>query len=223
MLKICLILSFILFAADLRAQEKTTPDTKSSSPTQVKKANSRPTAVKSEPYDNMPVAELAKQCVRLETEAGLIELELFPESAPTTVRNFLNLTALKAFDTTTFSRVVPNFVVQGGNVSTRLQVTPELMERVRKTVPDEPNQIRHERGIVSLARSEEPNSGTSHFFILLNEAKHLDGTFTAFGRVITGMEIVEAINQMPVNGEKPTKPVRLTKTTIFQCPAPKTP
>ena len=62
---------------------------------------------------------MASQCVRLETEAGNIELELYPEQAPETVRNFLNLTALGLYDTTTFSRVVPGFVIQGGNLATR--------------------------------------------------------------------------------------------------------
>jgi peptidyl-prolyl cis-trans isomerase B (cyclophilin B) len=187
-----------------------------------KKTNSRPaeTAPK-EPFDNAGVEKMHDQCVRLETEAGIIELEMFPENAPETVRNFLNLVSIKAFDTTLFSRVVPDFVIQGGNVSTRLQKTPELMERARRGVRDEPSLVKHERGILSLARSDEPNSGTSHFFILVREAPNLDGKFAAFGKVTKGMEIVDAINKMPVEGEKPLKPVRLTKASLIPC-APKT-
>lgn len=223
MLKILSVFFVLIFALNFRAQERSVSETdKPPVSGAAKKANARPGKTKAETFDSVPASELAQKCVKLETEIGLIEMEFFPEAAPATVRNFLNLTAMKAFDTTTFSRVVPNFVVQGGNISTRLQISPELAERMRKTVPDEPSQIRHERGIVSLARSDTPNSGTSHFFILVNEARHLDGTFTAFGRVINGMEIVEAINKMPVSGEKPEKPVRLTKATIFPCPAPKT-
>src|SRR6476620_12093410 len=92
-----------------------------------KKTNSRPqvsptpadASAKPEPFDNTDIKTMAGKCVRLETEAGNIELELYPEQAPETVRNFLNLSALGLYDTTTFSRVVPGFVVQGGNLATR--------------------------------------------------------------------------------------------------------
>jgi peptidyl-prolyl cis-trans isomerase B (cyclophilin B) len=160
---------------------------------------------------------MGAQCVKFETEAGIIELEMFPESAPETVRNFLNLTANGAFDTTTFSRVVPDFIVQGGNLTTREKITLELVKRARRTIPDEPNLIKHERGIISMARSDSPNSATTNFFILLGAAQHLDGTFAAFGRVTRGMEIVDAINKMPVEGDKPTKPVRLNRATVKPC------
>jgi peptidyl-prolyl cis-trans isomerase B (cyclophilin B) len=162
---------------------------------------------------------MAAQCVKFETEAGIIELEMFPESAPETVRNFLNLVAKGVFDTTAFSRVVPNFVVQGGNISTREKITTELYNRARKTIPDEPSLIKHGRGILSMARSDEPNSATTHFFILVREASELDGKFAAFGRVTSGMEVVDSINKMRVEGDKPIKPVRLTRAALFRCPA----
>lgn len=219
-----LLTLLIMFAAIVKAQENPPAmKVETSAPQTSKKANRRPvTTAPSEPFDNATVEILAKQCVKLETEEGLIELEMFPEAAPATVRNFLNLAAIGAFDTTNFSRVVPNFVVQGGNVSTRLKTTPELIARMQRVIPDEPNQVRHERGIVSIARSSEPNTATSHFFILVNEARHLDGTFAAFGRVTSGMEIVDAINKMPVTGDKPAKPVRLIRATISPCPVQKT-
>lgn len=222
MLRILILFIFcsIIPVAAVKSQED--PPTVKPSPTALpdsKKANRRPTAAPSEPFANATVQMLAKQCVKLETEAGVIEAEMFPEAAPETVRNFLNLAALGAFDTTTFSRVIPNFVVQGGNVSTRLTVTPEIIARMQRTIPDEPNQILHERGILSMARSSEPNTATSHFFILVNEAPHLNGTFAAFGRVINGMEIVDAINKMPGTGERPAKSVRLNRATVASCPA----
>ncbi|NJM52919.1 MAG: peptidylprolyl isomerase [Blastocatellia bacterium] len=83
---------------------------------------------------------------------------------------------------------------------------------------DEPSLIKHERGIVSMARGDEPNSASTHFFILVGEAKHLDGKFAAFGRVTKGMDVVDAINKMPVVEQKPEKPVRLLKATIVACP-----
>lgn len=187
-----------------------------------KKANARPAptpkAAPSEPFDKASVQKMAEQCVKLETEAGIIELALLPETAPETVRNFLNLVAKGAFDTTTFSRVVPGFVVQGGNLSTREKITPELDKRSRRTVPDEPNSVKHERGVVSMARASEPNSATTHFFILVGDARHLDGTFAAFGRVTSGMDVVDNINKMPVEGDKPTKPVKLKRATAAPCP-----
>ena len=208
---ICLmLLSISVFAQPAAA--KPTP-----TPTASTKVNQRPTNKATEPFENATVEMMGKQCVKLETEAGVIELEFFPESAPETVRNFLSLVATKAYDTTRFTRVVPNFIVQGGNISTRDIKTPELMQRARRTIADEPNQIKHERGILSMARPETPNGASTHFFILLRNSPHLDGLFAAFGRVTSGMEIVEKINNLPVEGDKPVNPVKLTRATIFPC------
>ncbi len=143
---------------------------------------------------------------------------MFPESAPETVRNFLNLVAIGAFDTTLFNRVVPGFVVQGGNLWTRAGgITRELGARGRRTIPDEPNKILHERGILSMARGDEANTATTNFFILVGEGSHLDGKFAAFGRVTKGMEVADAMNKAAVTEEKPEKPVRLSKASIFPC------
>src|SRR5262249_52522262 len=147
-----------------------------------------------------------------------IEMELYPEQAPETVRNFLNLVSTGLFDTTTFSRVVPGFVIQGGSLATRDgKWTNELAARSNKSVPDEPNKILHQPGVVSMARTDTPNSATTHFFILVAEAPYLDGTFSAFGRVTKGMEVVEAINKAPVTAEKPEHPVRIRKAITFGC------
>lgn len=128
---------------------------------------------------------------------------------------FLNLVATGALDTTTLSRVVPGFVIQGGDLYTREgKVTAAIGQRARKTVPDEPNKILHERGIVSMARSEEPNSATTNFFILVDSASNLDGKFAAFGRVTKGMDVVDAINKAPVVEEKLYKPVRIKKASV---------
>ncbi len=222
---ICLFV--LVTAAD--AQEKP-PDQKVKEPVPKteKKVNKRPAAqlpkaAKSDPFEKATVETMAAQCVKFETEAGIIELEMYPESAPESVRGFLNMAATGALDTTTFSRVVPGFVIQGGDLFTSQKMTAELDKRARRTLPDEPSQIKHERGILSMARSDEPNSASTHFFILLREARTLDGSFAAFGRVTKGMETVEAINKMPVEGETPTKPVRITRATVAPCPAPPKP
>jgi peptidyl-prolyl cis-trans isomerase B (cyclophilin B) len=195
------------------------------SPTPPAKANARPTpspTAKAEPFDKADAKTMAAQCVSLDTEAGLIELEMFPESAPASVRNFLNLAATGLFDGTTFGRVVPGFVIQGGNMWSREggKVSREIGDRARRTVPDEPNNILHERGIVSMARPDEPNQATTDFFILVAAAPYLDGKFAAFGRVTKGIEVVDAINKAPVTEEKPEKPVRVKKATVASCVAP---
>ncbi len=217
--KFVLILIFCpaMSSFDIAAQEKPA-ETEVVKP--VKKANQRPVAEpsKAEPFDKATVEAMAKQCVKFETEAGTIEMEMFPEGASESVRNFLNLTTTGAFDTTTFSRVVPGFIVQGGDLYTRREkMTVALGNRARKTLPDEPSQIKHERGILSMARADEPHSATTNFFILLSSAPHLDGTFAAFGRVTKGMETVDAINKMPAENEKPKNPVRITKATVEPC------
>ncbi len=174
-------------------------------------------AIAPEPFDGATVEKLSVQCVTLETEAGVIEIEMLPETAPETVRNFLNLVAIGAFDTTTFSRVVKGFVIQGGNLATHENITQALALRSRRTIPDEPNAVKHERGIVSMARPEAPNSASTNFFILVDTASQLDGKFAAFGRVKKGMEVVDAINNARVENEKPEKPVRITRASIVAC------
>jgi peptidyl-prolyl cis-trans isomerase B (cyclophilin B) len=214
-------ISFLLFAifaclaGDVSGQQVTpTPE--------APKANARPAPaadVKPEPFDKADVKAMASQCVSLETEVGTIELEMYPEHAPESVRNFLNLAATGLFDGTSFDRVVPNFVVQGGNMWSREggKVSREIGARGRRTVPDEPNKILHQRGVVSMARGDEANTATTNFFILVNSAPYLDGKFAAFGRVTKGMEIVDSINKAPVTDEKPEKPVRLKKATVGPC------
>lgn len=208
------LISLALFSAVSLGQE--------TAPTPaVKKANTRPTEVSiatAEPFDKADVKTMASKCVSLDTEAGVIEIELFPESAPESVRNFLNLSATGLFDTTLFGRVVPGFVVQGGSVWTRTGgLTSAQAARARRPLQDEPNKILHERGIVSMARGDEPNSAKTSFFILVDRGEHLDGKFAAFGRVTRGMDVVDAINKAPVVDEKPEKPVRVRKASVTTC------
>jgi len=190
-----------------------------------KKANARPrpdaaTTAKPEPFEKADVKTMAEQCVRLETELGNIEIELYPEQAPETVRNFLNLVATGMYDTTTFNRVVPNFVIQGGKLSTRESgMTAAIETRSEKLIADEPNKILHQRGVVSMANSGEPNSASTQFFIVETDASYLDGKYSAFGRVTSGMNVVDDINRRPVINERPDKPVRLKKAIVFPCAA----
>ena len=185
-----------------------------------KKANARAAATpveSTDPFDGASVEKMGNQCVTLETELGAIEIAMMPEVAPEAVRNFLNLSATGAFDTTTFSRVVKGFVIQGGDLQTSQKWNAELAKRMMHHLPDEPGLVKHVRGIVSMARTEEPNSATTHFFILVNAAPHLDSKFAAFGTVTKGMEVVDAINQAAIDGEKPKNPVQINRATVTQC------
>ena len=204
------------------AQTKQEATPKQEEPPAAKK-NARPEAeaqATPEPFDKSTPEQMTGHCVTLDTEAGAIVVEVLPEAAPESARNFLNLAAAGAFDTTTFSRVVKDFVVQGGNVTTREQVTPELLRRAARKVPDEPNAVKHLRGVVSLARPSEPNMATSHFFILLNDSPHLDGTFAAFGRVTSGMDVVDKVAAGELDGEKPKTPVRIRRAAVARCTPP---
>ncbi len=204
-----LITLLILLSVSVFAQQTSEPT----------KSNNRPEPqAAKEPFDGASVEEMAKQCVSLDTESGLIVAEMFPESAPESVRNFLNLAATGMLDTTTFSRVVPDFVIQGGDLYTREgEITRAIGLRARKVVPDEPNKILHERSILSMARGDEPNTATTNFFILVDSASYLDGKFAAFGRVTKGMDVVDTINKADVTDEKPAKPVRIKKATVAPC------
>jgi len=209
-------LALLLFAVGaVRAQQPVEPNPGLQEP---KKANERAEPARpAEPFDDASVDELAGHCVSLETELGTIEIGMLAEMAPEAVRNFLNLASLGAFDSTSFSRIVPGFVVQGGNMSTHQNLTQELYQRSQKTVPDEPSIVKHVRGILSLARPDEPNSASSHFFILVGDGPHLDGKFSAFGKVLGGMEVADQINKAPATGEKPDQPVRIQRALVKRC------
>ena len=215
--------SAMFIAPALTAQNATSPQTPGAV-APPKKINARPakpptnaSATTGEPFDGATLAQMASECVRMETEVGVIEIEMLAEAAPNTVRNFLNLAATGAYDTTVFHRIVKDFVVQGGNLATRSAMTPALAQRARRTVPDEPNYVKHVPGIVSMARSDQPNSATTSFFILVGDAPHLDNKFAAFGRVRRGIEVAEEINRAPAEGEKPIKPIQLIRASTAPC------
>ena len=207
--------STIAMAPILTPAQNPTPSTDA-----LKKANTRPAdpkPVQADPFEGASVEKMTGQCVTLDTESGLIVIEMLPKAAPETVRSFLNLAASGALDTTIFSRVVKDFVIQGGNLSTSEKWNNELAKRMDRHLPDEPSDVRHVRGIVSMARSEQPSSATTHFFILVGNGPHLDGQFSAFGRVIRGLEVADAINRAPAEGETPAVPVRIKQATVAPC------
>jgi len=210
--KAALIVFSLLLLTNARAQSNAASEPP-------KKANARTTVETpvAEPFDGASVEKMAAQCVTLDTELGPIDIAMMPEVAPESVRNFLNLSATGALDTTTFSRVVKGFVIQGGNLQTSEKWGEALARRMTHKLSDEPGLVKHVRGIVSMARTEEANSATTHFFILVAPAPHLDSKFAAFGSVTKGMEVVDAINQAPGESEKPDKPVKINRAIVNPC------
>src|ERR1051325_6574699 len=170
MLKVSSVLAALLCVVSLgagaRAQDvEKTPTTQQAEPVQPKrppraaeepKKNARPSEdAKPEPFDKAAPEEMSRQCVTLATEEGNIEIEMLAEAAPESVRNFLNLAATGAYDTTVFSRVIKGFIIQGGDLSTREKITPDLARRASRRVPDEPSEVKHVRGLVSMARTAQ--------------------------------------------------------------------
>jgi peptidyl-prolyl cis-trans isomerase B (cyclophilin B) len=131
---------------------------------------------------------------------GDVMLELYPELAPETVANFLRLARDGFYDGTTFHRVIPGFMIQGGDPNSRDR-DPRNDGRGGPgySIPDEPSPAPHTRGAVSMANDGRPDSGGSQFFIVHEDARHLDGQHTVFGRVIDGMAVVDAITAVEVD------------------------
>lgn len=167
-----------------------------------------------EPFVAASVAEMAGQLVVLETSFGDITLELFPDRAPNHVRQFLRLAASGVYDGTSFHRVVPGFVIQGGYLATRKEPLDERQQGYVRTLEPEFNATKHERGILSMARGAELASATSSFFIVLAPADSLDGKYTAFGRVAGGIDVIEKIEVAPREGEAPMTRIEVTRARL---------
>ena len=131
--------------------------------------------------------------VTLETTAGVIKAELYPEVAPNTVNNFLSLVQKGFYDGTIFHRVIPGFMIQGGDPEGTGMGGPGYGIRGEFAAKGVVNNLNHTRGVLSMARSQRPNSAGSQFFIMVADAPHLDGQYAAFGKVIEGMEAADAI------------------------------
>ena len=146
---------------------------------------------------------------------GRSPIELFPDKAPGHVRNFLRLAQSGVFDGTAFHRVVRGFVVQTGSLGSRGPLTEKQQKFVR-TLPPEFNDTKHVKGILSMARGDDPASASTSFFIVTGDASSLDGKYTAFGRVVDGMAAVDAIEQAPVNGEAPVTRIDLVRVRVLK-------
>jgi peptidyl-prolyl cis-trans isomerase B (cyclophilin B) len=170
--------------------------------------------VEPEPFLTETVEDLAKYRVVLETTLGPITLGFLPDRAPGHVRNFLRLASLGAYNGTTFHRVVRGFVLQGGMLNTRTDAVPQRVQQYVRMLAPEFNDTPHVKGTLSMARTDDPGSASTSFFICTGPAPSLDGKYTVFGHVVDGMGVVEAIDAVPVDGEAPTQRIEVTNVTV---------
>ena len=137
-----------------------------------------------------------------------MKLELYPEKAPITVANFEKLVEEKFYDGLTFHRVISGFMIQGGCPKGDGTGGPKDKIKGEFSANGVPNDLKHTRGVLSMARAMDPNSAGSHFFIMHRDAPHLDGQYAAFGKVVEGMEAVDEIAACETDyNDKPLKPV----------------
>ncbi len=178
--------------------------------------------------DAPAAAPVAHPEVVIEVEGyGPIRIELLPEKAPKTVANFLELAGKGFYDGTTFHRVVPGFVIQGGDPNSKNRdPRDDGGGDAGYKIPDEPNDHRQVRGTVSMANAGRPNTGGSQFFIVLADQPDLDGHYTAFGRVKEGMDVVDRITTVETDvygrhgtRDRPRENVVIRSATV-QPPAP---
>ena len=180
--------------------------------------------------EDKPAAKPAekKETAVIKTTAGEMVVEFWPDVAPKTVENFKKLAREKFYDGTAFHRIVKGFMIQGGDPNTK---DPQKEGQYGQggpgySVKAEFNDRSHQRGVLSMARSSDPDSAGSQFFICLGDASFLDKKYTAFGKLIKGDDVLEKIGNTPVtvaNGEnsKPTSRVGLESIKIVAEPAAK--
>ena len=167
-----------------------------------------------EPFSTETDGELAAYRAVLDTSAGPIAIELFPDKAPAHVRQFLRLAQAGVYDGMAFHRVAPGFVIQTGSLGSRLAPLNVKQQQLVHNLQPEFNDTKHVKGIVSMARGDDPASATTSFFICTGTSAPLDGHYTAFGRVADGVAAVEAIEATPRDGETPTTRIELKDVRI---------
>ena len=159
------------------------------------------------PFTQESIEELKEYQVVMETSKGNIVMEMFPDKAPNHVRHFLRLVSMGAYDKTAFHRIAPGFVIQAGDLNTRQEPVSQAAQKYVVKIKAEINDVKHRAGILSMARGEEIDSALTSFFIVLGDQPALDGTYTVFGRVIEGMDVVEKIAAVPNENERPKERV----------------
>jgi peptidyl-prolyl cis-trans isomerase B (cyclophilin B) len=163
--------------------------------------------------------DYANTIATLQTDMGDITMKFFYDKAPRHVENFIELAESGFYDGTLFHRVIPGFMIQGGDPNTK--ISPEDPQKPYGTggsgkhIKAEFNDISHKRGIVSMARAADPNSASSQFFIVVKDSTFLDGQYSAFGEVISGMDVADKIAAAPRGAnDRPNTPIHIKKVLL---------
>jgi len=177
-------------------------------------------------YMSVVATELADYQVIMETNRGNMVFEFYPDKAPRHVRNFLDLCASGFYEGSLFHRVSPTFMIQGGDPNTK---TPNVSTwgsgNGPRNVDAEFGGLKHERGVLSMARGGDPNSASCQFFVMSAPASFLDGSYSSFGRLVSGDETLSRIANAPgvVNPDRtlrPHEPQKILSTTIIRALTP---
>ena len=149
----------------------------------------------------------------IETTEGSITVEFWPDVAPNHVKNFIDLAKSDFYKGVIFHRVIPGFMIQGGD-PTGTGTGSNGNVRLKAEFNKRPDR-RHTRGVLSMARSSDPNSASCQFFIMHQDSPHLDGQYSAFGKATAGLEVVDKIAEAPADAnDRPKKPVKILKITV---------
>jgi peptidylprolyl isomerase len=167
-----------------------------------------------EPFVNDTAAELAAYRAFVDTSMGTIELEVLPDLAPETVRAFLRMARAGVYDGIGVHRVAPNFVVQTGALNFRTAPLTARQQQLVHNLAPEFTDTANVPGMVAMAHGDDPGSGQTSFFVCIGQCRALDGKFTVFARVVAGMEVLNAMAAVPVDGETPRTPITMTKVRI---------
>ncbi|HEV7241406.1 MAG TPA: peptidylprolyl isomerase [Thermoanaerobaculia bacterium] len=168
------------------------------------------------PTEEKPMSHYENKIAEVHTTAGQFNLRFFPDVAPGHVKNFIDLSEQGFFNNTKFHRVIPGFVIQGGDPNT-ISGNPATWGTggSPKNLKAEFNAIPHKRGILSMARSGHPDSASSQFFVCVADVPSLDNQYTVFGEVTQGMDVVDKIVNAPTGpGDRPVSPVAITKVVV---------
>jgi peptidyl-prolyl cis-trans isomerase B (cyclophilin B) len=166
-------------------------------------------------FMTMPVEELGKYLIFFQTNRGDILVRMWPHIAPEHSRNYLDLAYINFYDGTTFHRIIPGFMIQGGDPD------GSGSGNGPRTLKAEFNPaVKHLRGVLSAARTNDPNSASCQFFIMHGTAAHLDGQYSAFGETVLGLDVVDAIVNSPKGpGDKPKTPQKIERAIVVKMPS----
>ena len=197
MKKICLVLlatMLVLTGCSQTSEQETTQQTTQSTQTTQTKGDADMKAIVTMKTVTVDKTDAQKPIVTIEMESGgIIKAELYPDVAPITVENFISLIEKGFYNGLTFHRNIPGFVIQGGCPQGTGTGGPGYTIKGEFSSNGVENNLKHTRGVLSMARSQDPDSAGSQFFIMHADAPHLDGEYAAFGKVIEGMDVVDKI------------------------------